>query len=387
MKKILHTTNIYFTFSYFFGDQLKFFVNKGYDIHISCSPFDGDGQRSLNNLKKYSIQQGVKFIEFSFLRKLSLFHDLKTMFGLYLYMKVNKFDIVVGHTPKAALLTMIVSYILKVPNRIFFRHGLIYENRSGIIKSIMVLIEKLTSYLATTVVCVSPYVLEKSIRDNLTLRPKLKLLNIGSCNGVDAINQFNPSNISVKKLSIFQEKYLIDNKDFVIGFVGRLVKDKGVTELVHAFLVLNKRYNNLKLLLIGPYELKDSLEQETLQIIKGTDNIIEVGSISADIEYYYSLMNLFVLPTKREGLGTSLLEASSMNLPVITNGFTGSRDAVIKDFTGLFSEISIEDLVEKIQFYILNKEIAIEHGLNGRDHVLNNFEEKVIWNEIEKLYL
>lgn len=148
MKKILNVVSVYFSIPFFFGDQLKYFKEKGYDIHLVCSPSQ--------KLEEYANSQGVKYKEFIILRKFSVFQDIKTVIALYKYIKKNNFDIVVGHTPKGALIAMISSYLARTKNRIYFRHGLSYETTKGLKRKILVLIEKITGSLSNVVVCVSP---------------------------------------------------------------------------------------------------------------------------------------------------------------------------------------------------------------------------------------
>mgnify|MGYP002319443261 FL=1 len=278
---------------------------------------------------------------------------------------------------------MIAAYIAGVHKRIFFRHGLVYETKTGISRLILINAERVASLLATKVVCVSPYLIERSLQDHLTSKEKMILLNIGSCNGVDALGKFNPNNIIITKKDSLKQALQIDNDNFVIGYTGRLVKDKGIVELVEAFQTLDKQYNNLRLLLVGPLEERDALPNEIVQIIKNHPRIIFTGLIEDNIQYYYSLMDILVLCTHREGFGTSILEASSMEKPVLTTSHSGSRDAIINEQTGYYIEMTATSLIEKISFYINNPEIKFKHGMNGRSFVLKNFEQEIIWEEIE----
>ena len=286
-KKILNVVSVYFSIPFFFGEQLKYFKEKGYDVHLICSPSD--------KIDKFANSHGVRYKELSILRKFSIFQDIKTVYAIYKYVKENKFDIVAGHTPKGALLSMLGSFLARTPKRIFFRHGLVYETKTGFNKQLLINIERFTSFLSTKVICVSPYLIEKSISDKLSSPQKLNLLNIGSCNGVDVLDKFNPLNISKIRMESLKLKYNITNGDYVIGFVGRLVKDKGIQELVDAFIDLKAKHKHLKLLLVGPFEEEDALSQHTRIIIESENDIITVGPTDDSIEYYYSLMNIFVL--------------------------------------------------------------------------------------------
>lgn len=379
MLKILNVVCVFFSIPSFFGDQLSYFTKKGYNIHLSCSPSD--------KLLPFAKEHGCSAVEIRIDRKFSIWHDLIALWKLYKYIRKEKFDIVSGHTPKGGLLSMIAAYIAGVHKRIFFRHGLVYETKTGISRFILINAERIASLLATKVVCVSPYLIEKSLQDHLTSKRKMTLLNIGSCNGVDALEKFNPNNIILAKKNTLKQALQINNNCFVIGYTGRLVKDKGIVELVEAFQILDKQYDKLRLLLVGPLEERDALPKETIQIIKHHPRIIFTGLIEDDIQYYYSLMDILVLCTHREGFGTSILEASSMEKPVLTTSHSGSRDAIINGQTGCFIEMSATSLIEKISFYINNPEIKCKQGENGRSFVLKNFEQEIIWKEIEnRLY-
>ena len=236
--KILNVTNIFFTLPYFFGDQLSYFTNKGYDISIVCSPD--------SNLKPFAEKHGCKFKEIFVPRVIAPKQIIICIWRLAKYMKNENFDIVCGHTPVGGLLAIISAWLIGVRKRVFFRHGLVYETSVGLKRKLLIGAEKLASRLATNVVCVSPYLIERSIADGLTDKRKMVLLNIGSCNGIDAKKKFNKENLNKEYLKGLRQKWNIKEDDFVIGFTGRLVKDKGIEELVAAFKVINEKYKNCK---------------------------------------------------------------------------------------------------------------------------------------------
>ena len=378
-SKVLNVVSVFFSVPFFFGDQLLHFHEKGYEVHVICSPS--------NKIKQYSLLKKFRYVEIPILRSFSIFYDIRAIIKLRKYILKNNIKIVSGHTAKGSLLTMIASFLSRTPNRIYFRHGFYYETCSGFKKILMLNLDRLTSFLATKVVCVSPYVLEKSIELKLTSKNKLILLNKGSCNGVDCHNKFNPIKINNTKLISIKSKFNLNEYDFVIGYTGRLVRDKGIVELVKAFQKISEKNSKVALLLVGPFETRDSIPSDIQNIIENNINIMHAGLIENDMEYFYELMNVLVLPTHREGLGTSLLEASSMKKPVLTTSHTGSRDAIKDKITGLFIDKSMESIVEKIQFYIDNPLIANKHGAAGRNFITENFDQKIIWDEIEKLYI
>ncbi len=378
-NKILNVVSVYFSIPFFFGEQLTYFKERGYEIHIICSPS--------NKLKNYSKIHQFKYYEVPILRKFSIINDIKAVFKVYKYIKKNNIKTVSGHTAKGSLIAMIASFFARTPKRLYFRHGFYYETSTGLKRLLMLNIDRFSSLLSTKVIGVSPYVIEKSIELKLTKKEKLTLLNIGSCNGVDCKTKFNPRLINREELNSLKRKLNIKDTDFVIGYTGRLVKDKGVEELIDAFNLLEKKYKDIKLLLVGPEEERNSISNDTKSYMDYNKNIIRTGLIDNNIEYYYACMNCLVLPTYREGLGTSLLEAASMQIPVLTNSNTGSRDAIKNKYNGFYIKVEPNDISKKIEIYINDKKMQIEHGKNGRNFIINNFDQKIIWKEIEtKLY-
>lgn len=376
---ILHIVNIYFVIPYYLGEQLQYFKQKGYNEHIICSPSD--------EIKENSRIHGFNYEEVVIERKISLKSDIIAIQKIRNYIKKQQINIVTGHTPKGAFLGMIAAWLENVPKRIYFRHGLVYETAKGLKRTLLIEIDKLTSLLATQIINVSPSVADASLRAKLNTTDKQIILNRGTCNGIST-EKFDKHNIDVKRLSYLKNDVKIENNDFVIGYTGRLVRDKGVIELVDAFNLIQNSFPNVKLLLVGMFEERDKLPNETVKSIKNNPNIIHIGYVSYEIiEYYYALMDIFVLPSYREGFPTSVLEASAMNLPVITTNVTGCKDSIIDRETGLFVGHDKEEIALAIKFLLTNKKQRIDYGIKGRKFVKDNFSCVIIWNEIEKIYL
>lgn len=374
-KKILNVVSVYLTIPYFFRNQFIYFADK-YDISVGCSPSA--------DLQNFADRNLVHAFEFDISRSISPFRDIVTIFKLVKLIRREKYDVVVGHTPKGALLSMIAAFISRTPKRIFFRHGLVYETATGFKKNILIFIERFTSFLSTKVICVSPYLIQRSIEDKLTSKEKMEILNIGSCNGVDCKDMFNPENLDPKKIRQIKFDNGILENDFVVGFVGRLVNDKGIFEIVEVFKLLQDKGTKVKLLLLGSFDDRDALNYETKNEILNNPFIIQRDFIESDIQYYFAMMQIFLMPTRREGLGNSILEASAMQIPVISSSHTGSRDAILNDITGYAVIPKIELLFEKVNFLIEHPEIRKAMGIAGRKFVKVNFDQQIIWNEIEK---
>lgn len=378
MSNLLHVVNISFVIPYFLGKQLKYFTEKGYREYVVCSPSEELDDLAL----KYNFEYKTMVVS----RKISMGKDFKAVKSTMKYIREKHIDIVIGHTPKGALIAMLASYFTGVPKRIYFRHGLVYETSHGLKRWLLITIDRLAARLATKVVCVSPSVCHRSLEDRLNSVTKQVLLSKGTCNGID-INRFCRKSIDKNKLSDLRMKLHISDTAFVVGFTGRLVRDKGIVELVRAFHLLQKKYPDMILLLVGMLEERDALPQDVVDVIKNNFKIINTGYVpNASIEYYYALMNCFILPSYREGFPTSVLEASAMELPVITTKVTGCIDSIIENETGFFVGHSVCEMANLIEQLYISKDKCCALGIQGRQFVVDNFEENIVWKEIEKLY-
>lgn len=364
-KKILHVVSVSFSLRYFVGNQFHHFREKGYEFHVACSAsveFDSLAQ-----------EFGFKKFPVPVLRSINPLQDIKSIYKLYQYIRREKFDIVIAHSPKGGLIGLLASYLAQVPTRVFFRHGLVFETVTGLKKHLLINIERLIGFCSTSIVNVSPSVAKVSDRLHLNTSSKNELLGKGTCNGID-ITKFKP------RLG-YRDDVL-----FTIGFVGRMSKDKGLIELIDAWKLLCDKYKSIRLMLIGPEDKRDPLPEAVLDQIFRDPTIDYVGGVD-DTSLYYSKMDIFVLPSYREGFPTVTLEASASGLPVVTTKVTGCIDSIIENETGLFADNNPYSLYEKLKFYIENQELAKIHGKNGYQFVHDNFSENFIYQEIEKKLL
>lgn len=373
-EKILHIIAVSFSINYFFGKQFSYLNKKnGNQYHLGCSP----------SVEFFELSKELEYIPFEVLitREISPLRDLKAIIKVYKYIKKNKITKVVGHTPKGGMVAMIASFFAQVSERVYFRHGLVYETSSGMKKNVLKNIDRLSGFLATKVVCVSKSIEEISSKDRLNIPEKNIVLGLGTCNGVDTKSKYNPDFYNEETMSSLKSKLLIEEGDFVVGFVGRLVKDKGINELIQAWDIVKEKYKNVKLLLVGPIEVRDSISDYSKNRIQEDSSIIFTGFVS-DAAPYYRLMNIFILPSYREGFPTVSLEASSMEKPVLITKATGCTEAIRENETGIFITYEPIDIASKIVYYIENKEVAEFHGKNGRIFVEQNFEQTKIWDII-----
>ena len=375
-KHILHVVNIYFVIPYFLGGQFEYFRELGYELDVVCSasPY----------LAPYARQHNFGYREIPILRSINPIQDFKSIRQICRYIKDRQVGIVVGHTPKGGLLSMVAAWLMRVPKRVYFRHGLVYQTSTGLKRFILMSVDRLASLLATKIVCVSPSVLEQSIKDKLSSAHKQIVLGKGTCSGVDTQGKFNPQNINPEKMSLLKQKWGIDDSDWIVGYTGRLVRDKGIMELVDAFDLVKANNPRLKLLLVGMFEERDALPQEVQNRIKNDPQIVWTDFQNEDMEYFYAMMNVYVLMSYREGFPTGTLEAQSMGVPVVTTRVTGCCDSIVEGETGTFVSREPEELGKVIKA-MSEGEITFS-AERTRLWVIDNFDNLRVWEEIKKLY-
>ena len=375
-KHILHVVNIYFVIPYFLGGQFEYFRELGYELDVVCSksPY----------LDPYAKQHNFGYREIPILRSINPIQDFKSIRQICHYIKDRQVGIVVGHTPKGGLLSMVAAWLMRVPKRVYFRHGLVYQTSSGLKRFILMSVDRIASLLATKIVCVSPSVLEQSIKDKLSPAHKQIVLGKGTCSGVDTQGKFNPQNINSEKMSLLKQKWGIDDSDWIVGYTGRLVRDKGIMELVDAFDLVKANNPRLKLLLVGMFEERDALPQEVQNRIKNDPQIVWTDFQNEDMEYFYAMMNVYVLMSYREGFPTGTLEAQSMGVPVITTRVTGCCDSIVEGEPGVFVSREPEELGKVIKA-MSEGEITFSTE-RTRSWVMDNFDNLRVWEEIKKLY-
>lgn len=374
MKKILSVITLESSAENFISDQLAFFQQNGdYECHLICSPHP--------NLEKYAKTNGICSYAVQIERPLSPIKDVRAFFAILKYMRNNRFDILIAHSfPKACLLSMTAGKIAGISHRIELAHGALQEGLKGLMKKFVIFSERHNSRLAEIVVNVSQSVALRRQKDRIDKPSKQKLLSKGTSNGIDTIHKFNPALVSCEEVKKIKKELGITENDFVIGFCGRLVGDKGIVELLDGFQEIKRRHpdKSIKLLIIGNPEQRDALPQHTLDAINSSPDIIFTGRVPYEIiQNYYLPMDVFILPSYREGFPTVVLEASAMERPVITTRKTGCIDSIIENETGVFVDIegsSIADGIEKF----FDKEYAERLGKNGRRWVVENFEHEIV---------
>jgi glycosyltransferase involved in cell wall biosynthesis len=371
-KKFFVVTTIPLSFIFFKG--LLTHLKKEFDVHIVSSPGEKlEEAQKFDNVIAHKIPMA---------REISLFKDFKALFAFIVLFLKEKPTIVHGNTPKGSFLSMIAAKITRRPIRIYFLHGLRYEGTSGFKRKLLIFMEKITCFCATDIYAVSNGV-KKTTNKELTNK-NITVIGNGSPNGIN-LTHFNPDLFSAQeertKISIHQD-------DFVFGFVGRFVGDKGINELVKSFVEITKTVSKVKLLLVGVFENDlDPLELQTISEIENNPLIINVG-FQKDVRPFLMCMDVFVFPSYREGFGLTLIEANAMKIPVISSEITGCDEIVEEGKNGfLVPPKNIDKLKEKMLFCLSNKSIIQTMKNLCREIVSEKFDQVIVWENTLKSYI
>ena len=333
-------------------------------------------------LKAIAEREGVRTVAVPMERHISLLKDMKSLFKMIIVFRKEKPDIVHSMTPKAGLISMLAAWICRVPVRMHTYTGLVFPTATGMKQKVLIGMDRLLCACATYINPEGKGVSDDLRKYRITKKP-LHIIGNGNVRGIDA-NYWNVERIEMEEL---RENLHISPNDFVFVFVGRLVGDKGINELVSAFRRLSQECQKVKLLLVGPYEPQlDPLKQETLTEIEDNDSIITVGS-QKDVRPYYAIANVFVFPSYREGFPNTVLEAGAMRLPSIVTNINGANEIIIPGENGVI----IPDKDTDALYYAMKQmlgcpEEAKRMAANARKMVIDRFEQQYIWSELLKVY-
>jgi len=374
MKKVLEIITLSSSAEAFIGDQFSFFQEKGdYEMHLICSAGD--------NLELFAQKQGIKYKAVEISRQLAPLKDLKAVFQIANYIRKNKIDIIVAHYfPKASLIATCANLLGGRKTKVMVAHGVLHDTMRGLSRKLVIWEQRFDVAFAKKVVCVSPSVARRRREDGIEKAEKQIILGRGSCNGVDAIEKFNPKRVSEGELQDLKKLYSIGEGDFVVGFSGRLVHDKGVVELSQAFTLLKECYpeKSIKLFIIGEPEQRDAIPHEVYESLMDNPHVIFTGKIPySDIQKYYLLMDVLVLPSYREGFPTVVLEAGAMGIPVVVSKSTGCIDSIKENVTGVYTEIAPKSIANNIALFF-DKEYKRKIGEQARLYVVKYYDQRII---------
>ncbi len=315
-------------------------------------------------------------------RKITPFQDIKCLIRLIRIFKKEKPDIVHTHTPKAGLLGMLAAKICGVKVRIHTVAGMPLMVEKGLKFQLLQFIEKLTYRAAMQVWPNSNSLYNYIVAHKFTHAGKLKIIGKGSTNGIDC-NRFNIDSLDENKLLEIKSSISYSPESIYLLCIGRLVKDKGIVELVNVFLSLHKKYPVLKLLLVGDYEPElDPLPMRIMQEVDSNKNIIHI-KWTQQVEYFMHIANYFVFPSHREGFPNVLLQAGTMQLPVICSRITGNVDIVTDKQTGLIFEMGNElQMEQQIEYAFSNAAAMRAMAETLSQIIIKYYQRENIWQNM-----
>ncbi len=375
--RLVHITTVPYALLYFSG-QVGYMKARGFEVYAVSSP----GKL----LSVFSEAEGVPVQAIEMLRRVTPCRDLVALFRIWRWLRGLRPEIVHAHTPKGGLLGMLGAWLVGVPVRIYHLHGLRFVTATGWRRRLLIESEKLSCRLANQVLCVSASVRTLALEAGLCSAEKMKVLLQGSCNGVDSMDRFNPSKVAASAREDTRAKYRIPNDAIVLGFVGRIVWSKGIVQLAQAWSDLRDEFPGLHLLMVGPIEPEDPLSSKVWEQLHKDQRVHLIGE-EWDTPPLYAAMDVFVLPTYREGLPIVLLEAASMNLPVVATRVSGCVDVVADGMTGtLVPPYDSWKLAKAIRSYVKDPQLRRRHGSAAREHVLREFTQEQIWAAMYQEY-
>ncbi len=384
-KKLIRITTIPQSLATLIKGQPKF-MSSYYDVICISS----DGQGVLDSVSEY---EGTRVIPVNMTRNITPLQDLKATWQLYKVFRKERPDIVHTHTPKAGTVGMLAAYLARVPNRLHTIAGLPLLEISGAKRKLLDLVEKLTYRCASKIYPNSFGLHDIIVDQNYAPLKKLKVIANGSSNGID-VSHYDPGMYSEEDNKAFRKGLDFKDSDYVFVFVGRLVKDKGINEMVSAFKTIAARHPNAKLLLVGPFEkspenvLKDSdaLLPETIEFIKSNEQVRAVG-LQKDVRPYLAVSDCLVFPSYREGFPNVVMQAGSMGLPTIASNINGCNEIVIPGQNGVLIPKKDAPAIEEAmsQFLIRGKVDGASRERN-RKMIEDRFSQPIVWKALLEEY-
>jgi len=379
MVKVAHITTIDMSLRYLLLNQLRSLQQAGYEVVGISSP----------GLEVPAIEAaGIQHISVIMTRNpFTPLQDLRALWQLYRVFRRERFTIVHTHTPKAGILGRWAAKLAKVPVIVHTSHGFVFhENSPWLWRRFFVVLEKIAAYCSDLIFSVNHEDIETAIREGICNPDKIVPLGNGGI-GIDITlfdpDRFPPDHIARKRLEVG-----LPNGASVVGFVGRLVQEKGLLELFAAARIVREQVPDVRLLIVGPVdtEKSDALTPDTAQDY-GIADICHFLGMRQDMPELYALMDVFVLPSHREGFPRAPMEASAMKVPCVVTNIRGCREAVEHGRNGLLVPLGdVQALADAIIELLTDREKARRMGEEGRRMALERFDERLVFEKVKAEY-
>jgi glycosyltransferase involved in cell wall biosynthesis len=331
-------------------------------------------------LEQCAAEEDVTAVAIPMERDVAPLRDLISFVRLMLLLRRVRPQITDFSTPKAGLLGNMAAWLVGVPHRVYTLRGLKLQGARGWKQRLLIAAEQVSARCAHVVLCNSVSLREDALQLRIAPARKLRLLGDGSSNGVD-LERFSPGPSEVRK------RLGIEADEPVVGFVGRLTRDKGVPELMAAFERVRRLKPRSWLLLVGWMDASEDALPEVLRRRIAEDPRMICTGYVADVEAYYRAMDVMVLPTHREGFPNAVLEASACGVPVVTTDSTGARDAVVPEVTGfVIPPRNSEAIAEAVLKLLGDLRLRSRMGAAGRAFVTEKYTQERVLGLVVKFY-
>jgi glycosyltransferase involved in cell wall biosynthesis len=376
-KRLLRITTVPISLKVLIKGQMRYMQQQGFDV-LAVSADGKERNDVINN-------EQVSHIIVPMSRIISPFQDLKSLWALVKLIRRYRPDIVHTHTPKAGLLGMMAALFCKVPRRLHTVAGLPLMETQGMKRKLLLFTEWLT-YQCAHMVYPNSHGLKNFIEKNIRIAPaKLKVIGKGSSNGIDVAFFCRDEEIEAKA-GVIRAQYGIDDSFTTFSFVGRVVKDKGIEELLVAFDMLSK-YIKTKLILVGHFEPDlDPITPRSQEILVSNKNIIHVG-FQADVRPFVVASDIFVFPSYREGFPNVVMQACCLEVPCIVSNINGCNEIIAHNETGLIVPVKeSQPLFEAMRDFAVDPKRRQAFGKRARAFVQDNFDQGYVWSQLLNEY-
>lgn len=350
-------------------------TSEGWEVHLVSS--DGPGLEEFEGIDALNIHR------IPMERTPSPIKDIKSLIAWLRMMRDVRPDVVSLGTPKASLLGLMAAAICRVPKRTYLLRGLRLEGEAGLKASILRTVEKVTVSFSTDVLTVSDSLRKAALQLGIVRPHKIEVLGSGSSNGVN-LNWFRPNTMAQQEREKYALSLGLSPGLPVVGFVGRLTRDKGIEYLISASRMLREQGQEHQLLIVGNID-DDAIGESEMAAFVNSGRVVVTGRVK-DSQSYYQLMDVLALPTRREGLPTVALEAQASGVPVVTTDVTGARDSIINDSTGILIPYGDAIALAAALQRLLEPSTNAEMSLRAREFVTDHFSQGSVWELLMEYY-
>ena len=351
--------------------QLKM-LNEQYEVIAVSSP-----GKAMEVLRE---REGVRTIEVPMERHISLVKDFISLLRMIRVFAKERPYMIHSITPKAGMISMLAGWITRVPIRMHTFTGLVFPTATGFKKKLLIAMDRLTCACATHIIPEGEGVKRDLMTYRITKKP-LRVIANGNVNGVD-LTYFNRTDEVMKQAAAYRQE-----ECFTFCFVGRMVRDKGINELVSAFIRLHQQYPQARLLLVGPFEKElDPLLPETEKAIQEHPAIRFVG-LQPDVRPFLAASDALVFPSYREGFPNVVLQAGAMGLPSIVTDINGCNEIILPNENGMIIPSKDEEtLYQAMENFLLHPEEVQRMAEKARPLIASRYDQKIVWNALLKEY-